>query len=79
MLYRGEYENLGNYPKPGCRLTRYIIGSDSIPARIVRHFLLIPRLVRMYQSPVISKLLQYHSDLPNTDDGVMKSVVDSLA
>ena len=54
-------------------------GSNSIPARVIQHFPLIPRLLRMMRSPTIAKLLRWHSDFPNEDDEVMKSVVDSLA
>ena len=77
VLYRGEYENLTTCPKEGCGLSRYIEGLDSIPARVVRHFSLIPRLLRMFRSPTISGLMKFHSNHPNTDVGVMKSVADS--
>jgi hypothetical protein len=33
----------------------------------------------MFRSPSISELLRYHSDNPNPDASVMKSVVDSPA
>jgi hypothetical protein len=33
----------------------------------------------MYRSPAIAELLRYHSDYPNTDDSIMKSVADSPA
>ena len=82
VLYRGEYENLTSCPKEGCGLSSYIEGSDSIPARVVRHFSLIPRLLRMFRINevlTISGLMKYHSDHPNIDSGVMKSVADSPA
>jgi hypothetical protein len=79
VLYRGEYENLTTCPKEGCGLSRYIEGLDNILARVVRHFPLIPRLLRMFRSPTVSGLLKFHSDHPNTDDGVMKSIADSPA
>jgi hypothetical protein len=77
ILYCGEYENLDKCPRAGCGLSRFIPGSESIPARVIRHFPLIPRLLRMFQSPTISRLLRFHSDNPNTDDRVMKSVANS--
>ena len=79
VLYRGEYENLDACPKEGCGRSRYIEGSDNIPARVIRHFPLIPRLLRMFRSPTISGLMKFHSDHPNTNPGVMKSVADSPA
>jgi hypothetical protein len=79
VLYRKEQENLESCPKPGCGMSRYIPGSNSIPARVVRHFPLIPRVVRMFRSPQISKLLRFHYDNPNMDSSVMKSVADSPA
>ena len=33
----------------------------------------------MFRSPTISGLIKFHSDHPNTDAGIMKSVVDSPA
>ena len=48
VLYHGEYENLDTYPKPGCGLFRFIPRSQSILARIIRYFPLIPRLLRMF-------------------------------
>ena len=79
MLYRDEYENLTSCPKSGCGLSRYIEGSESIPTRVIRHFPLITQLLCMFRSPTISDLLRFHSDHPNTDAGVMKSILDSLA
>jgi hypothetical protein len=77
ILYCNEYEHLDKCPKPGCGLSRYIAGSQSIPARVIRQFHLIPRLLRMFRSPAISKLMRFHSDNPNSDDTMMKSVADS--
>ena len=53
--------------------------SNSSPTKVVRWFPFIPRVLRMFHSPAISKLLRYHQDNPNNDDSVMKSVADSLA
>jgi hypothetical protein len=77
VLYRGDYENLDTYLELGCGLSRFILRSQSIPARVIRHFPLIPRLLHMFRSPAISRLLTFYSDNPNIDNGVMKSVADS--
>jgi hypothetical protein len=79
-LYRKEYEDLDSCPEVGCGLSRFIPGSTSIPAKVIRHFPLIPRLLRMMRSEKIATLLRWHSDNPNEEKStVMKSVVDSPA
>jgi hypothetical protein len=77
ILYRKDKEFLSSCPEPGCGLSRYIEGSNSILAKVIRWFPLIPRLLRMWRSTTISKLLKYHTDNPNRDRTVMKSVADS--
>jgi hypothetical protein len=78
VLYRLDLRNLSDCPK--CGTSRFIAGSDTIPARVVRYFPLIPRLLRMYRSAKIAKLLRFHVDHPNLEkDEVMRSVADSPA
>jgi hypothetical protein len=78
VLYRLDLRNLSDCPK--CGTSRFIAGSDTIPARVVRYFPLIPRLLRMYRSAKIAKLLCFHVDHPNLEkDEVMRSVADSPA
>jgi hypothetical protein len=79
VLFRKENENLRSFPLPRCGLSRYIDGSNSVPARVIRWFPLIPRLLRMWRSASISKLLKYHTDFPNRDMTVMKTVAHSPA
>jgi hypothetical protein len=79
VLFRNEHEHLTACPREGCGLSRFIPGSTTILARVIRHFPLIPRLLRMMRSPAIAKLLRWHHDFPNNDEEVMKSVVDSPA
>ena len=79
VLYRKENENLTSCPKVGCGKPRYMPNSTSSPVRVVRWFPFIPRALRMFQSPAISKLLRFHQDHPNLDETVMKSVADSPA
>lgn len=57
VLFRGEYEDLQECPQSGCGLSRWVPGSQTVPAKVLRHFPLIPRLKRMYRSHAISKLL----------------------
>jgi len=79
VLYHGDKQNLKECPNPGCGKSRFMQGSDVIPTRVIRHFPIIPRLLRMFRSPAIADLLRFHSDHPNMEPGVMKSVVDSPA
>jgi hypothetical protein len=79
VLFRKELEHLTSCPKAGCAASKWLPGSDCIPARVIRHFPLLPRLLRMFRSAAISKLLRYHVDFPNEDKEVMKSVIDSPA
>lgn len=79
ILYRGDKESLQQCPSPGCGKSRFIKGSDVIPARVIRHFPIIPRLLRMFRSPAIAQMLRFHTENPNTDATVMKSIADSPA
>jgi hypothetical protein len=77
VLFRKALEHVGLCPE--CGASKFIPGSNCIPARVIRHFPLIPRLLRMYRSTAISKLLRFHTDFPNADRDVMKSLADSPA
>lgn len=63
---------------PHCQSSRYVVGSTSIPVKVLRHFLLIPRLLRMYRCRDIAALMKWHGQNPSTD-GKMRSVLDSPA
>ena len=60
ILYRKEYENHMSCPKAGCRRSRYMPNSRSSPTKVVRWFPFIPKVVRIFRSPAISKLLRHH-------------------
>jgi len=76
VLYDSEYAMLDRCPK--CLKSRWLEGSTGIPAKVIRHFPLIPRLKRMWRSIEIAKLLTGYTKHVSTD-GVMRSVVDSPA
>jgi hypothetical protein len=50
VLFRGDKQNLDSCPHPGCGLSRWIPGSTTVPAKVLRHFPLITGLKRMYRS-----------------------------
>jgi hypothetical protein len=80
ILYMKENKDLDCCPKLGCGLSRFIAGSKCIPAKVIRHFPLISRLLRMMRSKKIATLLHWHTDFPNLKkDTVIKSIVDSPA
>ena len=76
ILYDEEYATLGACPK--CMQRRWLDGNNNIPAKVVRHFPLIPRLKRMWRSSEIARMLTGHTKHVSNDD-VMRSVVDSPA
>jgi hypothetical protein len=49
-----------------------------VPAKVLRHFPLIPQLKRMYRSPAISRLLKWAAE-NKTGTDEMRSVADSPA
>jgi hypothetical protein len=53
-------------------------GTNSIPAKVIRHFPLMPRLRWMWRSPEITSILTGYKNYVS-DDGVMRFVVDSPA
>jgi hypothetical protein len=76
ILYAEEYATHDRCPR--CMQRRWLDGSNNIPARVIRHFPLIPRLKRMWRSSEIARLLTGHVKHVSRDD-VMCSVVDSPA
>ena len=63
---------------PHCNCSRYVVGSSSIPVKVLRHFPLIPRLLRMYRCRDIAGRMKWHDKNPSTD-GKVRSVLDSPA
>ena len=63
---------------PKCKKPRYRPGlkSNSTPRKILRHFPVIPRLLRMYRCRDIAELMQWHAQNKSTD-GKQRSMVDS--
>ena len=78
ILYRGEFANLDVCPK--CHESRYRqdLTGTTIPAKILRHFPIIPRISYMLKCPQIAKLMKWHKNSRSTD-GVMRTPTDSRA
>ena len=78
ILFRGEYANLDVCPK--CQESRYRqdLSGTTIPAKVLRHFPIIPRISHMFKCPSIAKLMAWHST-SRSSDGVMRTPADSPA
>ena len=62
---------------PECGRSRYVQGSTSVPAAVLRYFSLIDKLKRIYKCPKLTNLLKHYADA-RSSGGKMASVADSL-
>lgn len=76
VLYEDEHADLNTCPH--CFKSRWMEGRNCIPAKVIRHFPLIPRLKRMWRSQEIARMLTGHTKHVSHDN-IMRSVVDSPA
>jgi hypothetical protein len=66
MLFCGQYENDQNCPQ--CGLAQYkIVGKSLVPQKVLRHFPIIPRLKRMYNTPGQASVMTWHINNRNGD------------
>ncbi len=61
-----------------CQTNRFVDGSSTIPWKVLRLFLLIPRLIRMYRSKSMAELLTWHS-IGASLEGLIQNVTNSIA
>ncbi|KAL9689926.1 hypothetical protein QQ045_010317 [Rhodiola kirilowii] len=61
-LFYKDFKNLEHCPM--CNESRYLDGDVDrrIPRKVVRYFPLTPRLQRLYMSPHIAKMMQWHRE-----------------
>jgi len=76
VLYEEEHAALDSCPK--CHKSRWMEESNTIPAKVIRHFPLIPHLKRMWRFVEIVKMLIGYTKHVS-EDGIMWLVVDSPA
>ena len=76
VLYEGDHALLEICPH--CLKSRWMEGSNFIPAKVIQHFPLIPRLKRMWRLPKLATMLTGYTKHVS-DDGIMRSVVDRPA
>ena len=77
VFFHRDYKDLEKYPKPECRMSRYIALLDSIPTRVIQYFSLIPRFLRLFCFPTISRLLRFHSKNWNMEASIKKSIANN--
>ena len=76
VLFWKHQSDLSTCPK--CGFSRYVTRSNSVPVKVLRHFPLIPRLLRMYRCRDIASLMRWHEKNPSTD-GKLRPPLDSPA
>lgn len=75
VLFRKEHSNKATCPV--CGKHRYLDhGKSKQPAKVLRHFPIIPRLQRMFRSRAISELMRWTSENKSTD-GQQRHIGDS--
>ena len=76
VLFRGDaFKDLQRCPHCGANRYRQV-GKSKVPAKVLRHFPLIPRLQRMYSTPLQASFMTWHAS-HGSEDGVMRGAVDS--
>ncbi|XP_058185698.1 uncharacterized protein LOC131302924 [Rhododendron vialii] len=82
ILYRKEYKDATTCPT--CKRSRWKLKKnstevrESVPAKVVWYFPLIPRFLRMYQLPKTTKNLTWHAN-ERESDGKLRHPADSPA
>ena len=78
ILYRKENANLSECPI--CQTSRYRkdVQGDNIPAKVLRHFPIIPRIQTMFRCKSMSSLMTWHRKSRSTDE-TMRVPSDSPA
>jgi hypothetical protein len=75
VLFRREFSELETCPV--CEAGRYKrVGLSRVPAKVLRHFPLIPRLKRMFSTPQLASLMTWHRENMSCD-GKMRGPYDS--
>ena len=78
VLFRNEYEHLRVCPKCGAKRFREDLVGEAVPAKVLRHFPIIPRIKSMFRCKSIAQLMSWHAKSRSTDD-VMRVPADSDA
>ena len=76
ILFRGDdFRDLTECPTCGAQRYKQV-GKSRVPAKVLRHFPLIPRLQRMFSTPLQASYMTWHAQHAS-GDGIMGGAVDS--
>jgi hypothetical protein len=75
VLFRGEHAESLSCPQCGKHRYRNV-GVSKVPAKVLRHFPIIPRLQRMYKCKSISEMMTWTADNKSLD-GLQRHIGDS--
>ena len=78
ILFRHEYRDITECPKCGKSQYRQDVQGDRVPAKVLRHFPIIPCIHTMFKCKRIASLMHWHKNSRSTDN-VMCVPADSLA
>ena len=79
MLFRDDYQDLDECPIENCHASRWEEGKKNVPAKVLRHFPLIPRLQRLLMSAKTAGSMKWHQMAPRSEEGKMSHLRDSPA
>ena len=78
ILYCKENANLIECPICQTSQFRKDVQGESVPAKVQRHFLILPRIQTMFKCKSMSSLMTWHQNT-RSSDGTMRFLADSLA
>lgn len=78
ILFRHEYRDMVECPKCGKSRYRQDVQGERVPAKVLRHFPIIPRIQTMFKCKRIASLMSWHQNTRSSDN-VMRVPADSLA
>lgn len=78
ILYRQEYEDVVQCPQCATSRYRQDVQGERVPAKVLRHFPIIPRIRTMFKCKSIVKLMTWHRET-RSSDGIMRVPADSPA
>ena len=77
ILFRGDqHKDLQQCPECGAQRFKQV-GKAKVPVKVLRHFPLIPRLKRMYSTPLQASYMTWHAS-NSSEPGVMRHAADSF-
>jgi hypothetical protein len=76
VLFQGVHAELPTCPKCGLAWYKNLSQSSKL-IKVLRHFLLIPRLKCMFRAHVMSEFMVWHAKNKSSDHGLVRHALDS--